>query len=275
MLRNFNRLSCKSCSVVAWRLCTTSSVLVDKDPSGYVVSVSLNDIPTRNSLSLKLMQDLRNTLSDIADSGARVVVLRSNTPKVFSSGHNLKEILSKEDLNGLFRLCVNLMRDVRAMPQAVIAEVDGVATAAGCQLVASCDLAVATTTSKFATPGVNIGLFCSTPAVAVARNVSYKHAMEMLLTGDFIDANHAQRIGLINRVVAPEELQKEVQKLSFQIASKSPQVIAFGKGIFQKQIELNEKDAYDLTAEAMVTNMDFADAENGIAAFLEKRTPVF
>jgi enoyl-CoA hydratase/carnithine racemase len=252
-----------------------SSLLIDKNQNGHIVTIALNDVGTRNSLSVSMIGTLRGVLAEVAVSNARVVIIRSNIPRVFSSGHNLKDIASKGNLDALFADCSALMCAIKALPQAVIAEVDGIATAAGCQLIATCDMAIASTSSKFATPGVNIGLFCHTPAVALARNVSHKHAMEMLLTGDFIDANHAHRIGLVNRIVVPDELEKEVAILSSRIASKSASAIALGKKVFQQQLTLDTKDAYDIASAAMVQNMNLADAEVGIRAFLDKKSVVF
>ena len=253
----------------------SSLVLVHESRGGHIKTISLNDMQTRNSLSRQLMTELLSLVHEISLSDARVIVVKSSIPKVFSSGHNLKELAAKEDLKSLFRLCSDLMCAVRTAPQAVIAEIDGIATAAGCQLVASCDLAIASTSSQFATPGVNIGLFCSTPAVAISRNVSYKHAMEMLLTGDMISAEHAHRIGLVNRVVDADDLESEVFAWSSRIASKSPASIALGKRVFQKQIQLDLVSAYDVASAAMVENMIMRDADIGIDAFFNKTKPQF
>jgi len=184
--------------------------------------------------------------------------------------------MTGRDINGyrrIFDVCSELMLKIQAIPQPVIAEVQGIATAAGCQLVASCDLAVASSSARFATPGVNIGLFCSTPMVALSRNVSRKHAMEMLLTGEMIAADHALRIGLVNRVVSPPELHAETMKLAEIIAAKPHGTLKIGKEAFYRQIEMGLSEAYDYASRVMTENMLAAEAAEGIGAFVEKREP--
>jgi enoyl-CoA hydratase/carnithine racemase len=214
------------------------------------------------------------------DHDLRVIVIAANGP-VFSAGHDLRELAEaradrdhgKETYTRLFTQCSRLMQTIVSHPRPVIAEVQGVATAAGCQLVASCDLAVAANTAKFATPGVNIGLFCSTPMVALSRNVPRKQAMEMLLTGEMVDAKDAVAIGLINRAVAPERLQAETMALAKKIADKPYATVRTGKHAFYQQLEMPLDKAYAYAAQVMTENMLHAEAGEGIGAFLEKREP--
>ena len=237
--------------------------------------------PPANALSLALMAALQAEIDRARDDPAiRVVVIAANG-KVFSAGHDLKEMTahrSDADRGRAFfektmAACATLMQAIVRCPKPVIAEVDGVATAAGCQLVASCDLAIATDQATFATPGVNIGLFCSTPMVALSRNVSRKQAMEMLLTGEKIDAATARDFGLVNRVVPREYLHQVVMKYAQTIASKSPLTLKIGKEAFYAQAEMGLAEAYDYAARAMVENMMARDAEEGIGAFIAKREP--
>ena len=232
-------------------------------------------------LSEIMMKSLIEELTKVYSNDAvRVVVIASNGP-VFSAGHDLKEITKVRNQNDfgeeyfkkLFDTCSALMKLIVAYPKPVIAEVSGIATAAGCQLVASCDLATSSDSAQFATPGVNIGLFCSTPMVALSRNVSKKHAMEMLLTGDMINAKKAKDIGLINNHFQPEELTKETMVLANKIASKSSSTVSVGKGAFYTQSELDLYAAYEYTSQVMVKNILQEDAKEGIDAFLEKRSP--
>ena len=214
------------------------------------------------------------------DRSVRAVVLTANG-LAFSAGHDLKEITARRaDADGgrdytsrLMEACSAVMQSVLELPQPVIAAVEGTASAAGCQLVASCDLAVASTTARFCTPGVDIGLFCSTPMVALSRNVAPKHALEMLLTGDMISAEDAYRIGLVNRVVEPGTAREQALKLARKIAGKSAAAVKFGKEAFYRQRDMDVADAYRYTSHVMVENMLVADAEEGIAAFVEKREP--
>ena len=249
-------------------------------PVGHIVLASPG---TRNALSLKMLRALRSELeAATADDAVRVIVLEGEGP-AFSAGHDLKEItMHRADADqgraffeSLMAECAALMQGIVACPKPVIAQVDGVATAAGCQLVASCDLAIASDTSRFATPGVNIGLFCSTPMVALSRNVSRKHAMEMLLGGEFIDAQWAAAIGLINRSVPSAELTVAVEQLAQRIAGKSRVTLEFGKRAFYEQLELDLATAYERTSRVMVANLLTRDSEEGIGAFVEKRAPVW
>lgn len=246
-----------------------------------ILRLTLNDPQTRNSLSDAMMAALAVALDEAQrDDQVRVIVIAAEGP-AFCSGHNLKEITghrSDEDqgkayFSRLMAHCSLLMQAIVHHPKPVIAEVQAVATAAGCQLVASCDLALASEQARFATPGVNIGLFCSTPMVALSRNVSRKHAMEMLLTGDLISAAQAERIGLINRVVATQLLRSSVDDLAARIAGKSRAVTKIGKEAFYRQIDMPLADAYDYAARVMVENLLIEDAKEGIGAFVDKRPP--
>jgi enoyl-CoA hydratase/carnithine racemase len=243
-----------------------------------VATLTLNRPSARNALSRDLMSALQEALEAVrGDRAVKVVVLAANGP-VFCAGHDLKEMRAnpgRETYEALFRQCSRLMLTITRLPQPVIAKVQGMATAAGCQLVATCDLALAARTARFATPGVNIGLFCSTPMVALARAVGRKAAMEMLLTGEAIDADTAVRLGLINRAVEPGELDAAVAKLAGTIASKSPLTVAIGKEAFYRQVELDLERAYEYASEVMTRNMLARDAEEGIDAFLQKREPVW
>lgn len=241
----------------------------------------LNRPHARNALSVELMTALESALNDAAaDPAAKVVILAANGP-AFSSGHDLKELAARrgdpdrgrEAFAAVFAQCSRLMQAIVRHPRPVIAEVQGTATAAGCQLVASCDLAVAASSAHFATPGVNIGLFCSTPMVALSRNVSRKHAMEMLLTGEMITADEAKRFGLVNRVADPAALEGETMTLARLIASKPAATVKTGKEAFYRQLELGLSEAYDDAARVMTENMLAAEAQEGIGAFLEKREP--
>ncbi len=250
-------------------------VLLRADADG-VATLTLNRPAARNALSTRLMAHLHEQLEEIAeDRSVKVVVIAANGPG-FCAGHDLKEMRAnpgREAYERLFRQCSRLMLAITTLPKPVIARVHGIATAAGCQLVASCDLAVAAADARFATPGVNIGLFCSTPMVALSRAVGRKAAMEMLLTGDMVPAEEAQRLGLVNRVVPPAELERETGALARQIAGKSPLVLAIGKEAFYRQAEMGLKEAYDYASEVMTRNMLARDAEEGIDAFIEKRRP--
>jgi enoyl-CoA hydratase/carnithine racemase len=258
-----------------------SSLILLREDIGGVAVLTLNHPQTRNSLSEAMLEALGDALTAIAhDKSVRAVVLAANGP-AFSSGHDLKELTHhRADADrgrGYFKhimnACSAMMQQIVALPQPVIAAVQATATAAGCQLVASCDLAVAARDAKFATPGVNLGLFCSTPMVALSRNVSRKHAMEMLLSGEMITAEHAARIGLINVVVKPGGEREEALKLAKKIASKSTLTVKTGKEAFYRQLELPLAEAYKYTAEVMVENMLARDAEEGIDAFFDKRAP--
>lgn len=240
-----------------------------------IALVTLNRPQRRNALSLALMQEMIDCLSEIGSRRDLRAVILAATGKVFSSGHDLSEMVGREmnDYQRLFDVCTELMEKLQSIPQPVIAEVQGIATAAGCQLVATCDLAIASEDAAFATPGVRIGLFCTTPMVALSRVVGRKRALEMLLTGEFIDANTAADWGLVNRVVGAGQLRAETLKLAGRIAEASGSVVAFGKQAYYTQIELEQVKAYGYAKEVMSRNALAQDAQEGISAFLEKRTP--
>lgn len=240
-----------------------------------IARITLNRPERRNALSLALMQELRDCLRNFGESGEVSAVILAASGKVFSSGHDLSEMRGRtvSEYRKLFDVCVEMMTEIQRIPQPVIAEVQGVATAAGCQLVATCDLVVASETAKFATPGVRIGLFCSTPMVALTRAIGRKRALEMLMTGAPIDARTAADWGLVNRVVPAEQLRGETEKLARQIAEASPMTLGLGKHAFYTQIDLDQAKAYDYTREVMSLNAMAADAQEGICAFLEKRPP--
>ncbi|MBI3785506.1 MAG: enoyl-CoA hydratase [Deltaproteobacteria bacterium] len=242
---------------------------------GTVAKITLNRPERRNALSLAMMNDLMAALRAVsAQSATRVVILAANGP-AFSAGHDLRE-MTGGDIAGyrhLFDVCTQLMTLIQGIPQPVIARVHGIATAAGCQLVATCDLAVATEEAKFATPGVNIGLFCTTPMVALTRAIGRKRAMEMLLTGTAIDAHTAAEWGLINRVVPAGQLDDSVQRLAEQIANASSLTVQLGKQAFYAQIDLDQPKAYAYAKEVMSMNALAADAQEGMCAFVEKRQP--
>ena len=253
----------------------SESVLLRQDDGG-VATLTLNRPDQFNSLSQALLTELQRQLDAIAaDASVRVVVVKG-AGCAFCAGHDLKEMRgnhSKPYMQALFRQCGRVMTTLAEIPQPVIACVHGIATAAGCQLVASCDLAVAAEQARFAVSGINVGLFCSTPAVALSRNMGRKAAMEMLLTGDFIDAAEAQRRGLVNRVVAAAELDAEVGKLTASILAKSALAVAMGKQVFYRQLEMGLAGAYQLASETMACNMMAEDAAEGIDAFMAKRRP--
>ena len=252
---------------------TYEHILYEAD--GAVASVIMNRPKKRNALSLEHMRELISCLQAIGETGeTSVVVLRANGP-AFCAGHDLSEMVGRNPsfYRHLFDVCCELMKTIQAIPQPVIAQVHGVATAAGCQLAATCDLVVASEDARFATPGVRIGLFCSTPMVALSRSVGQKKAMEMLLTGEFISAEEALTEGLVNKVVTVEELEAETRALAEKIAEASPLVVGVGKGAFYRQLEMPTEQAYAYTKEVMSFNATFADAQEGICAFLEKRKP--
>jgi enoyl-CoA hydratase/carnithine racemase len=260
----------------------TAPVLVRERVNDIAV-LMLNRPQARNSLSEALLAELSAAFADIAhDKTVRAVVLAANGP-AFCAGHDLKELTARRsDADGgrsyfrhIMTTCSAMMQQIVNLPQPVVAAVQGVASAAGCQLVASCDLAVASAAAKFATPGVDIGLFCSTPMVALSRNVARKHAMEMLLTGEMVEAEQAVRIGLINRVVPPGEERTSAIALAKKIAAKSSYVLKIGKQAYYRQAELGLADAYHYASEVMTENMMARDAEEGICAFIEKRDPTW
>jgi enoyl-CoA hydratase/carnithine racemase len=255
-------------------------VLLHENLDGIAV-LTLNRSAARNSLSVELLEAMIETLGAIAnDAAIRVVIVAANGP-AFCAGHDLKELTARRtDADGgraffttVWKLCSTMMRAVLHLPQPVIACVQGTASAAGCQLVATCDLAVASTAATFATPGVNIGLFCSSPMVALSRNVARKPAMEMLLTGELTSAEHALRIGLVNRLAPPGDEHREAMRLARLIASKSAAAIKIGKAAFYAQLEMGLAEAQDYASRVMVENMLDADAEEGIGAFIAKRKP--
>lgn len=231
----------------------------------------------RNALSLETMHELLVVLGEIGrDRTVRVVVLRAEGP-AFSAGHDIREMLCRDATayREIFDTCVQMMTALQTIPQPVIAEVTGIATAAGCQLVASCDLAFASTEARFATPGVKIGLFCTTPMVALTRAIGRKRAMEMLLTGEFVDAPTAAEWGLVNRVVGVEQLHEEVMATARQIAASSSFTIGLGKQAFYAQVDLDQPKAYAYAKEVMSMNALEADAQEGMAAFTERRRPTW
>ena len=253
----------------------TEQLLLRRDADG-VAWLTLNRPSARNALSVALMRTLDAELAAIAgDTAVKVVVIGGAGP-AFCAGHDLRELRANPQraaYQETFALCSQLMTRIVRLPKPVIARVHGVATAAGCQLVASCDLAVAADTARFATPGVNIGLFCSTPMVALSRNVGRKAAMEMLLTGELIDAGRALALGLVNRVAPEAGLDAAVSELAQQIAGKSPLTLAIGKEAFYRQAEMELDAAYAYASEVMTRNMLARDAAEGIDAFLAKRAP--
>ena len=264
------------------RVSKTDILLTETTHDG-ILRLTLNDSGRRNALSEAMLLQLNKAFEQASkNTDIRVVILAANGP-AFCAGHNLKEMTAGRDFDDkgrayftkIMTLCSGVMQAIVACSKPVIAEVEGVATAAGCQLVASCDLAIASTTARFSTPGVHIGLFCSTPMVALSRTVSNKHAMEMLLTGDMISAHQAVKIGLVNRAVEPNNLCSETLALASKIASKSSLTLAIGKAAFYKQREMNLSDAYDYASHVMVENMLAHDAEEGIGAFIEKRAPLW
>jgi enoyl-CoA hydratase/carnithine racemase len=249
------------------------TILVSRE--GATGRITLNRPEKRNALSLQLMQELIGSLETLgADPEVRAIVIEGAGP-AFSAGHDLSEMVGRDlpFYQQLFDVCTELMEAIHRVPQPVIAKVHGVATAAGCQLVAACDLAVAADDARFATPGVKIGLFCSTPMVPLSRAIGRKRALEMLVTGDLIDAQTALDWGLVNRVVPAERLEEAVAELVEKIAASSPLTVGIGKEAFYEQVELDEHRAYDLTKSVMAMNSLAADAQEGICAFLEKRRP--
>lgn len=257
---------------------TDNALVLRHDDQG-VTTLTLNRPQARNALSQAMLRALLDVFADIAgDDEVRVVILAGAGP-AFCAGHDLKEIraagYAREYTQTLFADCAELMQAIVRLPKPVIAQVHGIATAAGAQLVASADLAIAAVDARFATPGVNIGLFCSTPMVALSRNLAPKHALQMLLSGDLIDAPTALRFGLVNELVAAEQLASATLALARKIAAKSPLTLAIGKEAYYQQAELGLADAYAYTRDVMVTNLEAADAQEGINAFIDKREPVW
>jgi enoyl-CoA hydratase/carnithine racemase len=250
-------------------------ILVERDAP--VATITMNQPDRRNALSTPLMQELIGAFESFRhDKDVRAIVLAGNGP-AFSAGHDLRELVGG-DINTqreVFDVCTVLMTTIQSIPQPVIAMVRRVATAAGCQLVATCDLAVASTEARFATPGVKIGLFCTTPMVALSRAIGRKRALQMLLTGDFVDANTAAEWGLVNQVVPDAELEDASRKLALAVANASSLTIALGKQAFYTQIDLDQPKAYAYAKEVMSMNALAADAQEGMCAFLEKRQPTW
>ena len=259
----------------------SESILLREQTAEGVLRLTLNDTARRNALSEAMLDALGDAITSAAgDQAVRVIILAANGP-AFSAGHDLKEMTAgrtgpdggRAYFAKIMGKCSGVMQGIVNCPKPVIAEVTGVATAAGCQLVASCDLAIAAEDARFSTPGVNIGLFCSTPMVALSRNVSAKHAMEMLLTGDMLSAERAAEVGLVNRAVPAEALREATAEIAGKIASKSSMTLATGKRAFYAQREMSLSQAYDYASRVMVDNMLALDAREGIGAFIEKRSP--
>ncbi|TKS90509.1 Enoyl-CoA hydratase domain-containing protein 3, mitochondrial [Collichthys lucidus] len=273
-------------AVGVFRLCRTSwtrfysqtepEPLTLRQQSGGIRRITLNNPRKRNALSLSMLESLReNLLTDVDSDDLRVIIISG---PVFSSGHDLKELTStqgRDHHTQVFHTCAEVMTLIQDIPVPVIAMVNGVATAAGCQLVASCDVAVATQKSTFATPGVNVGLFCSTPAVAIGRAVPRKVAMEMLLTGTPISAHDALLHGLISKVVPEEQLEEETMAIARRVCQASRPVVALGKATFQRQMAQGRDAAYATASKVMVDNLALRDGQEGIRAFIEKRKPVW
>lgn len=257
---------------------TTEPLVLRHDRADGLTTLTLNRPGQFNSLSQDMLTALQQELDAIAASENVRIVVIAGAGKAFCAGHDLKEMRanhSKEFMQALFRQCGQLMLSITRMPQPVIARVHGIATAAGCQLVSMCDLAVAADVARFAVSGINVGLFCSTPAVGLARNLGRKAALEMLLTGDFIDALEAKSRGLVNRVVPADALDIEIEQLVQSILAKSAVAVRMGKGMFYRQLEMGLAEAYDYAGEVMACNMMSADAGEGIDAFMQKRKPAY
>ena len=254
------------------------ALIIIKINKNGICRLTLNRPKSHNALSYQLLADMNNALEKIKNNeNIRVMIIDAKGPS-FCSGHDLKEISynnDKEAYKKLFSLCSQVMLSIIRLNIPVIASVHSTATAAGCQLVATCDLAIASENARFATPGVNIGLFCSTPMVALSRNISKKHTMEMLLTGDLIDAYQAKEFGLVNRVVPEKKLEQTVTEIAEKILKKSSKTIATGKKAFYEQLELGVSEAYELTSMIMTENMTEYNAQEGVDAFLKKRPPIW
>jgi enoyl-CoA hydratase/carnithine racemase len=254
---------------------TPTPVLLQDTRDG-IVTLTLNRPQQYNALSIELLTALQSALDAIAEDESIRVVIIAASGKAYSAGHDLKEMRSSDDRafhQALFDQCGQMMLSIHQLPQPVIAQVNGIATAAGCQLVANCDLAVAADDARFAVSGINVGVFCSTPAVPLSRNLSRKKAMQLLLTGDFISAADAERFGLVNEVVAADELVSATRTLAEKIAAKPPLSIRIGKDMFYKQLPMDLSEAYAYASERMACNMDSHDAREGIDAFFQKRDP--
>ena len=251
------------------------SILLRQDSDG-ITTLTLNRPRQYNALSGEMLTELQTALDDIGQDDSIRVVIIAASGKAFCPGHDLKEMRSSEEREfhqALFNQCSKMMLTINQLQQPVIARVNGIATAAGCQLVANCDLAVASEEARFAVSGINVGLFCSTPAVPLSRNMGRKQAMHMLLTGDFISARTAQQYGLVNEVVPANELEQATTALAQKIVAKSAHAIKLGKDMFYRQLPMDLSDAYAYAAERMTCNLDSHDAREGIDAFIEKRKP--
>ncbi|WP_339759469.1 enoyl-CoA hydratase [uncultured Sulfitobacter sp.] len=257
--------------------------ILEVESDGAVARLIMNAPERLNALSDEMLAALQTTLDDIATTPSIRVVTLAGRGKAFCAGHDLKQMTAMRQaqdggaaaFKDLFERCSRVMARIQSMPQPVIAQVHGIATAAGCQLVATCDMAVAAEGTRFGVNGVNIGLFCSTPMVALSRNIPRKHAFEMLTTGEFIDASRAQELGLVNRVVPEQDLAMETQALSDKIAAKLGVAVKIGKQAFYNQLQMPTDQAYAYTGDVMVENMLHRDTEEGISAFLEKRDPAW
>ncbi|MCK4486854.1 MAG: enoyl-CoA hydratase [Desulfobacterales bacterium] len=247
------------------------------DVDGAIGTIALNRPGKRNALSLELLQQLSSLLTSISQNNDIRVVIMKGEGKVFSAGHDISQLVGREltYYKAIFDTCIEVMEKIQRLPQPVIAQVHGVATAAGCQLVAACDLAVAEEGTLFGTPGVKIGLFCSTPGVPLVRAIGRKRALEMLLTGRMILAEEAEQYGLINKVVPPDQLAAETRALAEKIAEASSLILSMGKEAFYTQVNLADFQAYDYAKQVIVTNLFAEDAREGLSAFLEKRKPIW
>lgn len=251
--------------------------LIQFDQMNAIGTITLNHPEKRNALSLSMLKELNDLLDKLKKNNDVKVVIVRGAGKIFSSGHDLSEMINRglTDYTEVFHTCSTFMQKIQDMPQPFIAQVHGIATAAGCQLVAACDLAIAEEGALFGTPGVRLGIFCSTPAIPLVRAVGRKRALEMLFTGRMISAKEAERFGLVNRVVPFEKLEGETKAMAETIAEASSLTLRIGKGAFYAQVNLNDAQAYDLGNEVMVNNLFAEDAKEGICAFLEKRKPVW
>ena len=255
--------------------------ILERRGTGAIAHLQMNAPERLNALSDEMLAALQSEFDELRETAAVRAIVISGAGKAFCAGHDLKQMTAgrqnedggKAYFKDLFDRCATMMQSIRALPQPVIAQVHGIATAAGCQLVASCDLAVAAEGTRFGVNGVNIGLFCSTPMVALSRNIPRKKAFEMLTTGEFIEAEHAEKLGLINRVVSPDMLEIEAAKLAETIAAKLGAAVKIGKSAFYEQIDMPLSQAYEYTGDVMVENMLNRDTEEGIAALLDKRPP--
>lgn len=288
VLVSFSRTGARFAQSVTSRLFSTGRVFCtstpQSEPHQYVLTsqdngirtICLNDPKKRNALSLLMLEALQTSLND-DDKDLRVIIITAKGP-VFSAGHDLKELTSKDGRDyhmRVFNTCSNVMTKIQDLSVPVIAQVSGLATAAGCQLVATCDIAVVSEKSQFATPGVSVGLFCSTPAVAVGRAVPRKVAMEMLFTGHPISSQEALQHGLVSKVVPEDQLEDETMKIARRICETSKSVVHLGKATFYAQLNLERREAYKLTSKVMVDNLSLMDGQEGIKAFIEKRKPVW